>query len=154
MNAEQEIGLLPIASSVEQTQPATASMYWPLMTPSCLAKTKPSIRGAAGTDGSCVNPPWTHQSFQPLPNSSNCHIQTYGQSQLMQSVQNIFNPDGAYKMCIFKCGQKQLCKKIGLLIEFQQFGWFAAILLADQSQVFHRFRPCSELPASQATSQC
>ena len=110
MNVEQEIGLLPIASSVEQTQPATASMYWPLMTPSCLAKTKPSIRGAAGTDGSCVNPPWTHQSFQPLPNSSNCHIQTYGQSQLMQSVQNIFNPDGAYKMCIFKCGKKNCAK--------------------------------------------
>ena len=52
---------------------ATASMYWPLMTPSCLAKTKPSIRGAAGTDGSCVNPPWTHQSFQSLLNPFICH---------------------------------------------------------------------------------
>ena len=64
---EHPIGWLPMPS-LEQTLPelATASMYWPLMTSSCLGKTKPSIRGAGGTDGSCVNPPWTHQSFQSL----------------------------------------------------------------------------------------
>ena len=73
---EHPIGWLPMPLSAlwsRLPELATASMYWPLMTPSCLGKTKPSIRGAAGTDGSCVNPPWTHQSFQSLLNPFICH---------------------------------------------------------------------------------